>query len=88
MKKVWLLTTLLVAGLLLTWCNNEEFSGDNTSFISSDNSDNINDDIINLNYDNNVDNNGIISAENNVNSPIQKDDNSSKEESDLMDLFR
>ena len=26
MKKIWLLTTLLVAGLLLTWCNKEEFS--------------------------------------------------------------
>ena len=26
MKKIWLLTTLLVGGLLLTWCNNSEFS--------------------------------------------------------------
>ena len=81
-------TSNFVSNDLYNNSNNAEFSGDNTSFISSDNSDNINDDIINLNYDNNVDNNGIISAENNVNSPIQKDDNSSKEESDLMDLFR
>lgn len=84
-------TSNFVSNDLYNNSNNEEFSGDNTSFISSDNSDNsdnINDDIINLNYDNNVDNNGTISAENNVNSPIQKDDNSSKEESDLMDLFR